>query len=849
MKSFAIALTGTLLYFSFPVGIDAQVIPDGSLPAPSIVNESGTTTEITGGTTRGTNLFHSFQRFSVPNGASVLFNNAPSIGNIFTRVTGNSASLINGTIGANGSANLFLINPSGIIFGSNARLAIGGSFVATTARSIEFADGSRWNATPTDRDNLLTIFGPVGLNFDNTPAEISIRNTGSRLSRVRPGLAPDLVSRPLVPGLQVAPDRVLAIVGGNISLDGGVITSVDSHVHIGSVRAGTVRFSPDRPGWNFDYGSVNSLGPVTLSNLSLVNAFGQRAGGIEVRGNDISLRSGSVIGAQNTGNAAQGLTLEAARTLSIEGTGVNANGPRLGTVRSAIFSETIGNGNGAGISIRAGNLNIENGGLIGSSTFGAGRAGDIAISADTIRLREIASFGGFSGIATQTVGSGAGGNVIISTGDLSVENGGGLGTTGYTAAPSGDLTIRATRSVRVTGSSASTRSPTGSNIISLAIGRGKSGDINIATPALSITAGGSVGSSTFGEGAGGNVNIDARSIELIDRPGSPLGNSLSASTLGAGNAGNLTIRTETLRVLNGSGIQSSTFAAGNGGRISIDATSIEVGSNSAIESGALTIGSPELAEFYNINVPPTGRSGDVSIRSDSLSVTGNSRVSVINLGSNDAGSIGIDTVALSLTDGGSLTASTLNGEGGNIVVRSRDSFLSNGNITASVAGTGNGGNITLNSLTLLVLDDSRIQANASAGNGGNIVITGRGILRDASSSITADSALGIRGTVNISATEENPRSLLTFDIALAVPADLVTGACLDPDRAPSTLQIVPPPLAPGPDAPLPFIFGARPETGREGSLPANRIAIAPDGRVTAVLALDRDRVGSGDCPR
>ncbi len=712
-----------------------------------------------------------------------------------------------------------------------------------------FADGSRWDASPTVRDNLLTISGPVGLNFESTPGEISIRNTGNRLYRVRPGLAPDLVSQPFVPGLQVADGRVLAIIGGNISLEGGVITGIDSHIHLGSVRAGTVRFSPDRPGWNFDYGGAGSLGDISLSNLALVNALGQGSGSIVLHARDISLRSGSVIGVQNLGNAAwQRLTLEAAGTLSIEGTGINANGPRFGQVRSAVFSETLGNGNGAGISIRTGNLNIENGGLIGSSTFGGGRSGAIDISADTIRAREIASFGGFSGIATQTVGTGAGGDIVISTGDLNLENGGGLGTTSYTAAPSGNLRINASRSVRVTGSSANTFSFTASNIVSLAIGKGKSGDITIVTPDLSITGGASVSSATFGEGAGGNVYIDARSLELIDRPGSPLGNSLSASTLGAGNAGNLTILAETLRVLGGSGIQSSTFAGGNGGSISIEATSIEVDANSAIESGALTL-SPELANFYGLTVPPTGKSGDLSIRTESLSITGNGRVSVLNLGSNDAGSIGIETTSLSLTDGGSLTASTLNGEGGNIIVRSRDSFLSNGNITASVAGTGNGGNIFLNSRTLLLLDNSRIQANAVAGNGGNIAISGRGILRDSSSSITADSDLGIEGTVNISAVEENPRSLPTFDIALAVPADPVTGACLDPDLAPSTLQIAPPPLAPGPDAPLPFIFDARVETGRESSLPANQIAIGPDGRVTAVLTLDRERVESGDCPR
>uniref|UniRef100_A0ACD5GPU4 Filamentous hemagglutinin N-terminal domain-containing protein n=1 Tax=Desertifilum tharense IPPAS B-1220 TaxID=1781255 RepID=A0ACD5GPU4_9CYAN len=130
----------------------AQIIPDGSLNTTVIPN--GDRFTILNGTSAGNNLFHSFQQFSVPTGGAITFDlvNTPNISTIFSRVTGGGLSQIDGLIetrNSNQPVSLFLLNPNGILFGSNARVNLSGSFVATTAEGVLFADGVQWQTNPT----------------------------------------------------------------------------------------------------------------------------------------------------------------------------------------------------------------------------------------------------------------------------------------------------------------------------------------------------------------------------------------------------------------------------------------------------------------------------------------------------------------------------------------------------------------------------------------------------------------------------------------------------------------------------------------------------------------------------
>ncbi|NER30366.1 MAG: filamentous hemagglutinin N-terminal domain-containing protein, partial [Symploca sp. SIO1C4] len=117
---------------AFAQGIVVDNSPETSL-GTIIRTIDNNNLEIVGGTQVGeANLFHSFQEFNIGELQRVDFQGV-GIENIFSRVVGGNPSNILGTLGVNGEADLFLLNPSGIIFGPNAQLNLNGSFVGTTA--------------------------------------------------------------------------------------------------------------------------------------------------------------------------------------------------------------------------------------------------------------------------------------------------------------------------------------------------------------------------------------------------------------------------------------------------------------------------------------------------------------------------------------------------------------------------------------------------------------------------------------------------------------------------------------------------------------------------------------------
>ena len=146
--------------------LQAESITAADDGTTTIINADGNQFNITGGTLSGdgANLFHSFQQFGLDANQVANFLSNPQIINILGRVSGNEASIINGLIQVGGgNSNLFLMNPSGFIFGSDASLNVPGSFTATTANGIGFAQG--WFNTSGETDYQSLVGSPNRFAF------------------------------------------------------------------------------------------------------------------------------------------------------------------------------------------------------------------------------------------------------------------------------------------------------------------------------------------------------------------------------------------------------------------------------------------------------------------------------------------------------------------------------------------------------------------------------------------------------------------------------------------------------------------------------------------------------------
>lgn len=783
---------GMTVLWSGPLGGDAlaQIVPDGSLGSErsrlnsNVQRGNRLIDQIEGGAARGSLLFHSFQDFNVRQGQQVYFTNPSGIDQILTRVTGSDPSNILGTLGVDGAANLFLLNPNGILFGADARLDIQGSFVASTANRLLLNEGLEFSATHPEAPPLLLV-----------------------------SLRPGLQTGDLSPGSAIASAGTLSV-GQNLILNadrldltgqlqaGGDLTLLASEVQIRDTvtapfvarATGELLIQGDRMvdifALNHPSSGLFAGGDLVLRSLNPVigDAHYQTGGDFLIEqpnGNSGNLESPNDPVIRAAGNVRFGTYIGASLHIFAGGSVTIDQVEITGADAANGIQETVTTSDGTAIAIdgttrptldiRAGTTAVGTVGVTGTPPADLDTTGPVtsgAIEINTIRITQPNGLVFLSNqyqpnadLTSGTIRVGAvnlandagGGSVVIDARDrLQVS---GSVNTSATAGNAGDIRLLARGDLEL--QPGSTLQADG--LIGGAIDLRSDSNFSL----IGDENGGLISSATTGNGTGNNITINAASVFV--------GNGEILATLGegaTGTGGNLIIRADSFAT-DFATVVAALVGTGTGGNVEIEADVITLNDTfvgSVVEpsgvgnSGTVTVNvrslSGTLGGQLGSFTQGQGNAGDVTINaSESIAFDGafvfppdfipSGVFSEASFGAiGNGGNISITTPTLSVTNGAQLRATTLaSGSGGVITINATDVSFdgtildAQGRVSPSSAlsevlqgSEGDGGDIQINAQTLSVTNGAQLRVSTEvAGDAGSIQV-------NATDSITLEGA-------------------------------------------------------------------------------------------------------------
>ena len=726
-----IIIQGVLPTFSYAA---STITSDGTMG--TAITQAGTIYNITNGTIKGTNLFQSFGLFSVGTGDTASFNGPGGIANIIGRVTGGQQSTIDGILKSTISgANLYLLNPYGVLFGKNASLSVSGSFHVSTADYLRFNDGARFYANLSNNSTLTSAPVAAFGFLTNTPAPISIQ--GSNLS--------------------VPQGQTLSVVGGDIQIgSGALLRAAHGQINIASV-ASPGEVIPNLPGQlpALDVSSFANLGQITesgSSNFTVSSSAG--AGTVLIRGGRLVMDN-AYINANTTGNLdgnALGidvqltgdlvLTNKAQMWTSSAGKGragdirIKADSMEVLGVSSTIMSYSTGSGDSGNVEVTTNSLTVKDGAFIGTEADSTGNSGNLTVNTGSLKMID-----GYSTISTQTYGSGNAGNLVIQADDILISGGpaGGAFVESYTNGRGNS------GNVRVTTKNLQILDQGDIDDTVFSYGSGNGGRVEVVADRVFISGSTNpsnytgIFANTFGVGKGGSISLTANDLEMTTRA------SLQACAFGTGDAGNITLSVGSLELRDASYVSVTGYfgkGVGNSGNIEVSANRVFI---SGLENTTDVYGGNATGIFAGCM---EGYGGDINIKTDSLTITNRGTISSTSYGSGAAGNVTINSGSVEVLNGSAITSSAYgSGNGGKIEVIADSvlisgytpeltmddtgqlSLMPSGIASQAMTMGGSAGDVRISARRLQLLDGGTIGTDTfGPGNGGDIQITADTVL-------------------------------------------------------------------------------------------------------------------------
>jgi filamentous hemagglutinin family protein len=762
-----------------PVSTHAQITTDGSLG--QALNLPGPDYQIGAdlGQLRGGNLFHSFQDFNLQHFESATFSGPNHIQNVISRVTGGNPSSIDGLLRLTiPNADMYFINPYGIMFGPHARLDVQGSFHASTADYLRLKDGGRFDAR-NPSDSILTVAPIEAFGFFNAPAPIGVQGHGQ--------VSTDWKNK--LTGLRVPAGQTLSLIGGQIDIWMGtffqdeenqinrlpILSAPHGRINLAAIASqGEVKLGGDF----IDLSSFSQLAEIHIKENSLLETTGEGGGSIFIRGGQffvdnsaiesktlrnqdgglikleidtISLTNGAILDGSTQG-IGQGSSIEVRATDSITIAGENADHTQESGIfaRSGSFDEALDTalgddlGNTGKIYLEAKNIVIKGGGAISTTTLSKGHAGKVTIKAYEMILvtgegekweKIQGNWDGSyvaSGTFSESENAGNAGQILIQAKNISFTDGSYIYSSTQGQGKGGQVTLKADETVSFSGKTNSSGYPARIYLDTQYQnnGAGHAGILSIDAKNISFQQGAHIDSTTIGKGQGGSITVNASDkITFTD-------SFVRGDTKGEGNAGLISIQANNI-YLKKSYISSDTRGDGNANQVLLTAENIFI-EGGWIASGA--IGGPDNG----------GNADKVIIRAKELSISDANIYSESN-NKKDAGQILIEVNNLLINNGGKLYTGT-NGAGnaGNINIKATGRIsltgVNNNGFASGIESDsepyafvedmvgGQGGDISIRAKELIIQDGGHISVSSIAkgiqsGPGGNITLQIEGAIK------------------------------------------------------------------------------------------------------------------------